>query len=195
MTTATLHFASSVSGNVSSPVSAVGPPNGSFTTDGNNNASWTHRWRFTSLPTERTIGVQTINLRVRKGVNSGNPDITAVRLYRNSVLVSTLSSETQSITSSTPVDLSYTFDGLLLKDLAAIDLEIATSGAGGGPSARNAVEVDAATWVAGLEDPRGTRLKHWNGSSWVEGELRQFVGGAWVAAPLKRHINGNWSIT
>lgn len=152
MATTTLYLAASVSGNVSTPGNALGAPDSVFTTDGNLANAWTHRWRFDSINGTAT-GTHSFLIRVRKGSNSGNPVVTAVRLYADGTLVSTLSSGSTSVTSTTPLGLLYNVSGSVLGVLTGktVDIEVATTSAGGGPSARNAVELDAITWFVSYD--------------------------------------------
>ena len=148
MATATLYFASSVSGTVSTPANALGVADGTFTTDANTNTSWTHRWRLDIQSGATPSGTQSVTLRMRKGSNSGDPTVSSVELFQSGVSLGTLTlfSGSTTISSTTGQDLVYQFAGSLLADTVDVDIEIVTVGAGGSPSARNAASVDSGTW-------------------------------------------------
>lgn len=151
MTTSSLYFVSSVSGSCSTPGNALGAPDGVWTTDANAATNWTHRWQLDTVSGSGSpIGTQSVTLRLRKGSNSGNPTVTSVTLYQagSSLGALTLITGSTTISSTTGQDLVYQFDGSLLSGLAEVDVEIVTTSAGGGPSARNAVAIDAGTWLA-----------------------------------------------
>ena len=144
----TLYLASFVSGDVSTPNNALGAPNGVFTTDGNENVSWTAEWAFETVTgLAQSVGTQTLTLRVRKGSNSGNPSVTSVRIRQGGDYVTAnLLSSSQTISSTSGVDLPVEFSGSVLDGVSGASVEIVTVSATGGPAARNAVEIDAATW-------------------------------------------------
>ena len=148
MATATLYFASSVSGTVSTPANALGVADGTFTTDANSNTSWTHRWRLDIQSGATPSGTQSVTLRMRKGSNSGDPTVSSVELFQSGVSLGTLTlfSGSTTISSTTGQDLVYQFAGSLLADTVDVDIEIVTVGAGGSPSARNAASIDSGTW-------------------------------------------------
>ena len=149
MATATLYFASSVSGTVSTPANALGVADGTFTTDANSNTSWTHKWRLGVQAGATPSGTQSVTLRMRKGSNSGDPTVSSVELFQSGVSLGTLTlfSGSTTISSTTGQDLVYQFAGSLLADTVDVDIEIVTGGAGGSPSARNAASIDSGTWA------------------------------------------------
>ena len=152
--TAILYAVSHVTGSVSTPNNALGAFDGTFTTDGNNNTNWTSRWRLDTLSGSPT-GTQTITLRLRKGSNSGNPSVSSVQLWQNdtSLATLTLASGSTTISSTTSQDLVYTFASSLLSGLSNVDIQVATSSAGGSPTARNAVEIDGIRWDISYDPP------------------------------------------
>ena len=153
--TATLYFTSHVTGSVSDPNNALGAPDGVFTTDGNDNISWTSEWQFGTVTGDavpRTT--QTVTLRVRKGSNSGNPEVTSIRVRQGSAYATfNLLGSSVTVSSTTGADIVVTFDGSVLTAVTGTSLEVVTSAAGGAPTARNSVEVDAATWDAAYVVP------------------------------------------
>ena len=166
MATTTLYFASSVSGTVTTPANALGAPNGVFTGDVNVATNWTHRWRFTAQ-SGTAQNTQTLTLRVRKGSNSGNPSISAARLYKDGVLVSTLTVPANSITATatTGQDVTITFAGSVLGALtgSTVDIEIDAASAAGGATVRNTVQLDSVTWA--VDYVTGTVVEADSGSS------------------------------
>jgi hypothetical protein len=151
MATANWYFVSHVTGTVSTPNNALGAPNGVYTTDANTATNWTSRWRLdTAGPGFSATGTQSITLRMRKGSNSGNPTVSSVSLYQGGSLIGalTLFSGSTTISSTAGQDLVYQFDGSILAGIETVDIEIATTGAGGGPAVRNAASIDSGTWAA-----------------------------------------------
>jgi hypothetical protein len=149
---AILHFIASVSGNVLSPANALGPPDDVWTTN-TDNSSWTHRWRLDGVSEALgAVGTQTLTLRLRKAgaTANGNPTVDSVTLIQGGA-THVIRSTAFSVTSLTGQDLVITFSGTLLDGLENVDIEIATTAAGGGPANRAAVQIDAATWEAVYE--------------------------------------------
>jgi len=153
MTTATLYFVSSVSGNVSTPDNALGAADGVFTTDANATVSWTHRWRLGTVSSAAPTGTQSLTLVMRKGTNTGNPTVSSVTLYQGGASLGalTLFSGSTTIDSTTGQELVYQFDGSLLADMVDVDIEIATAGTGGAPANKNAASIDAGVWAANYD--------------------------------------------
>jgi hypothetical protein len=147
---ATLYLASHVTGGVSTPANALGAPDGVFTTNANTNTSWTSEWAFDTVSGPATpSGTQTVTLRVRKGSNTGNPTVTSVRIRQSSAYATAnLLGSSVSVTSTSGQDIVVTFDGSALATINGTSIEVATSGAPGGGTTRNAVSIDAATWDA-----------------------------------------------
>jgi hypothetical protein len=153
MTTSNLYFVSHVTGNVTTPNNALGAPDNVWTADGNLNNSWTSRWRLGTVADSEATGTQTIVLRVRKGGNTGNPSITSVTLWQANTQIATLSGGSSAVTNTAAADREYTFNGNVLNGtMTNVDIQVAVSGATGGPSARNSVEIDSCTWQATYED-------------------------------------------
>jgi hypothetical protein len=152
MSTATLYAVSHVTGNASSPNNALDAPDNVWTADGNLANSWTSRWRLDVVAGAfQPSGTQTITLRVRKGGNSGNPSISSVTLWQGGTQLATISGGAITVTSTTGVDQTFTFDGSLLSGFTDVDIQVAVTSAGGGPAVRNSVELDAITWDAAFQ--------------------------------------------
>jgi hypothetical protein len=197
MATQALYFDASITGGVSTPANALGAPNGVFTTDANANISWTHRWGYQELVvspgTPRLTGTQTISIVVRKGSNSGNPTVTSVVLFQAGTSIATISSGSTSVTSTTGQTLTYTFDASILGgNFANLELQVATTGAGGSPSQRNAVSIDASTWTANYDILLASQIKYWTGSAWVLKPVKRWTGTAWADAQVKRWNGSAW---
>ena len=147
MATTNLYFVSSISGSVTNPANALGAPNSVFTTDTNSNTSWTHEWALDTV-SGSAVGTQTFTLRVKKGSNNGNPTVTSIILKQDGVAVTAnLLGSTFTVTSTTGEDIQVTTSGTFAT-IANLSLEIVTSGATGSPSTRNAVSIDAVTYLA-----------------------------------------------
>ena len=147
MATTNLYFVSSISGSVTNPENALGAPNAVFTTDENVNTAWTHEWALDTV-SGSAIGTQTFTLRVKKGSNSGDPTVTSIILKQDGVAVTAnLLGSDFTVTSTTGEDIQVTTSGTFAT-IANLSLEIVTSGVGGSPSARNAVSIDAVTYLA-----------------------------------------------
>ena len=191
MPTANLNFNSSISGSVSTPANALGAIDGTFTTD-TGTTNWTARWRLDAVAgLFSAYGTQTLTLRVRKSSGTGNPTITGVNLYQGGALIKSILGSSFSVTSTTGEDVVCTFDGADINGLETVDIEVVTSGAGGGPSARSSVQIDGATWAATYEDMPSV-FKAWNGSSWVPGSLRKWDGARWAAAVVQKWNGTGW---
>jgi len=96
-------------------------------------------------------GLQTFRARVRKDASGGNNPSVRLEVYENGSPVGTVSGDT-TVTSTTGVDISFTWDAsvLALQDGSNVEIGIAQqSGGQGGPSRnRRWIEVDAADWTA-----------------------------------------------
>lgn len=151
MATATIYALSSVSGSVSSPNNALGAPDGTYTTDGNSSTSWSHVWAVSSL-SGVPDSTQTVKLRVRKGSNPKNPSVSRITLRQGAtVLFDDTASHT--VSSTAGIDISNTVDGTAFDgSYSNLELTIETSGQGGSPSARNAIEIDSISLDANYVD-------------------------------------------
>lgn len=185
ITQATQYIASSVSGTASSPANAVGNTPTTWTAD-TSNTSWTHRWRLGSVPGGYAGGgTNNVTLRVRKHEGTGNPNITSVRIIEGGTTTE-IRGTSFSVTSLTGVDLSIDFAGSILTAMDAVDIEIVTSAAGGGPSARAAVQLAMVTWtpVAMVPQVAGTSAVQIDSIQWnatYEGGTFPEITGAMAA--------------
>ena len=141
------YLTSSVSGGATNPNNANGAPDGTTTTDGNANNSWTHRWSFGNAPTALYGSPQPFTMRWRKGSNSGNPDVTAINIYVNGSLRQNIVGSTISVTQTSLTDVTREYTGTAITSGDTVDIEIVVSAAGGSPSTRNSVELDSVTWA------------------------------------------------
>lgn len=153
MVAQTIYAASNISGTTQSPNNAWGAPNNTWSGYPNANTSWSYRWGMGN-PTLPTLEAsqQTVVARVRKGSNSNNPSA-ELRVYHDGVQVA--SSGNTTITSSTTTGQNLTASWTPAEGSSAttVEVEIVATSAGGSPSARNSVEVDAFTWTAQLYQP------------------------------------------
>lgn len=192
----TVYLTGSVSGGAATPANAVGAPDGTFTTN-TGDTSWTHRWGLgePDLTGKELDGQQTLTLRVRRsGTGNGACEVTRVTLIQGSSSTDIFTgSHVPPQNNSAGDDLVVNFDASVLDGGEGIDVEVATTGAGGGPN-QNSIQLDAASWLVGAEDIVGTPLKYWGGETWVEGELKEFVDDTWVPARLKRFTGSEWEV-
>jgi len=103
-------------------------------------------------------GLQTFRARVRK--NSANGATTTVRIevYENGTTIA--QGPTETITSTTGVDLTpFTWDASILTLQSGVNVEIGIAQQGGGqggrPNNRRWIEVDTADWEADFQPPPG----------------------------------------
>jgi hypothetical protein len=170
----TRYFASSVSGNVTTPANALGAPNATYTADGNTANSWTHTWRLETVAPSSNwtyYDGMPITVRFNKGTNSGNPTFSTIRALQGGSAVGTLNTASTSVTTSASggQDHTFTIQPSWLATATAVDIEITTTAVGGGPAVRNGVQIDAATWVAQYfltrNDPIGNSVAQTNTST------------------------------
>jgi hypothetical protein len=192
MATQLLYATSHSTGNVSTPNNALGAPDGTFTTD-TLDASWTSRFAMGDPSTVTPAGTQAVAVRVKKNATGGGtPTVTAVSLYESAALVRNLLGSTYSATDAAD-DIQVTFNTSEITNLANVEIQIVTAGAGSG-SNRRCVVLDAITWTADDNAAvAGTTLKTWTGSAWTPGELKRWTGSAWVGARLKRWTGSEWA--
>ena len=103
-------------------------------------------------------GLQTFRARVRKNAGGGvNPSV-RLEVYENGSPVGTVSGNT-TVTSTTGVDITFTWDAsvLALQDGSNVEIGIAqqSGGQGGNPNNRRWIEVDTADWTADYIVPAG----------------------------------------
>jgi hypothetical protein len=195
MATETLYATSHLAGDFLNPNNALGVADGVWAGDVNVNASPTSRWAIGNPVHPLTFGhtTHTVSVLARKGSNTGNPTV-AVDLFENGTLVKALVSAT-TVTSTTGVSLSGTFATTDITNPNNIEVRVVVSGAAGGTTARNTAQVDAITVSLDTTEiafVAGTVMKVWNGSGWVEGELKRWVGGVWNGAQVKRWDGSDW---
>lgn len=156
--TENIYLDSSITGSCSTPNNALGAADGTFTTD-TSNTSWDHTWHY---PAPSTGGVsesatQTFVLRVRKQSGSGTPTIDTISVGFNqgggTWSSHSISGSPWSVTSLTGENITVTdvFSGTFGFSTRVDDqlrFRLITTAAGGGPSNRAAVQVDAVNWQA-----------------------------------------------
>lgn len=152
MATETLYATSHLAGTVATSANGLGAPNGTYTTD-TAATSWTSRYAIGD-PVGNLLSTQTITVRVRKdSTNSGTPTAT-INLYENGTLVSALNTNVN-VTSATSQDIVGTFAASAITNRNNIEIEVAVTAAGGGPSVRATVQLDSITLTANT-DPSAT---------------------------------------
>jgi hypothetical protein len=138
--TGNVNFNALTSGSVSDSGNALGALDGTYTTN-TNNASWTARFSFAAISEGfELVGTQTATLRVRRqSSGGGDPTVNSITLYNGAIAIGNiLPSAVVALWPSN--DIIVTFDGTGIADP---QLQIATSGAGGGTS-RRTVQIDGA---------------------------------------------------
>lgn len=183
---------------------AVGATDGVYTTD-TGSVSWTGAWDVPVdvsgngvLPYGTDItGLQTVRLRVRPSASGGNaPTLVSVTLRRRvDGIVSAIQTTTlnQLISNFAGVDVSVTFPYTHPANgagLHILEVEIATTGSGGGPSARRSVQLDSIAWAVQYTAPVGSDLKYWDGAAWQLKPLKYWDGGGWLYHGVLREWNG-----
>ena len=191
MATETLYLASGVSGNAATPDNAIGASDGVWTTNGGND-DWTHRWRFSGFPSGPVEFESALALGVlaRKSASGGgDPEISAVRLYQDGAQIA----EWTNVTSPDANGgwREHSLSTSALSGLGDVDVEIVTSGRGGGPNQRT-VQIDAARLVFDYRVLQATTLHAWDGAVWQSGALRRWDGAAWRDATLKMWNGSAW---
>jgi hypothetical protein len=101
-------------------------------------------------------GLQTFRARVRKNASGGNTTTVRFEIYENGSPVGTVSGDT-TISSTTGVDISFTWDSSVLANVDGSGVEIGiaqqSGGQGGRANNRRWIEVDAADWIADYVEP------------------------------------------
>ena len=101
-------------------------------------------------------GLQTFRARVRKNASGGNTTTVRFEIYENGSPVGTVSGDT-TISSTTGVDISFTWDSSVLANVDGSGVEIGiaqqSGGQGGPPGNRRWIEVDTADWTADYVEP------------------------------------------
>lgn len=136
----TVYADSTISGTATNAQNAFGASDGVFTGD-TGNTSWTQRWGMGNPTGGALSGTQTVTFIVRKQSGTNNPTMTA-SLYQNGSLIQQILASTN-VTSLTSQTVTATFTGSLITDPTNIEIEIATTAAGGSGAARAAVQVDS----------------------------------------------------
>lgn len=154
MATETKYADGLTSGSVSTPANANGAPDGTFTTD-SGLVSWTARFSMQNPVGTQANGTHTFTARVRKYSGTGNPVLNSITIYEGSTsrVVKTLNT---SVTSATGQDVSTTLTEAEIRtitNLANLEVQIVTTGAGGSGPARAAVQLDAITWSGDITTP------------------------------------------
>jgi hypothetical protein len=151
VSTETKWASSHITGGCSTPANAVGATDGVWTTD-TGNVNWTSRWAMED-PSGPITGTQQITVLVRKESAGGNdPTLNSVTLFENGASVAQLSAG-GSVTSATGQTFSGNFDGSAITNPDDVEIQIATTGAGGPVANRRAVQVDSIEWTVALGSP------------------------------------------
>lgn len=126
---------------------ALGAPDGTYTTNGNELTDWTERFGIGNptnpLTTGATDHAVTVTLRKSSAGGNGNPTC-AVDLYDNGTIVRSLQGAT-AVTDATATFGPFTFTTAEVSNAANVQIELAIVGQGGSPAGRRNVQVDAIT--------------------------------------------------
>lgn len=188
-----VRYADSVfSGSTSGSADAQGAADGTYTSDVDN-VSWTCRWNMQAL-TDSTVSLttttndQSVTIRTRKDTGTGDPSY-VLTVYEGGTLVYTSGSTT--VTSTTSQDNTFTWTSSGTNG-SNVDMQLAVTAAGGGPSARATVQVDAFTWTASYNPFEGSDFQYWTGSAWAHGKLKKWNGSSWVPALVQKWSGTAW---
>ncbi len=189
------YLTASVSGAVSTPANALGAPDGTFTTD-SGNTNWNHTWSFDTFPTPSVIQSDlTITVRHRRDLANGNdPAINFVQVFQSGSQIHQSGNSIPALDGSA-TDFQFTVPKASLLDLTALSVVIDTTGGGGSPAVRRAIQVDSVTLSYTYELITGTVLKYWTGSAWAAGIVKRHNGSTWEQVALKRWNGSAWVIT
>lgn len=136
-----------LAGTVTNPANALGVTDGVFTTD-SGPTNWTSRWSMEN-PANTPTGEQTIKIIARTDNPTGNtPTIDSVNLYENGVLVQQVIGSTPITAGTSGQELVGTFDASAIVNGDLVEIEIVTTGQGGPPASRSAVQIDSINWEA-----------------------------------------------
>src|SRR5690606_17207865 len=136
-----VYAVSSVSGTNPNPSAALGAPDGVYGGTPNTSTSWTHRWALTAPAGPEYLAVeQNVSIRVKKGTNSNSPTA-SFSVYQGGTLLATRSS----VTVSGVLNIPVVWTPAAGAPTQSLEVQVVTSAAGGSPSARNGVEIDAIT--------------------------------------------------
>jgi hypothetical protein len=95
-------------------------------------------------------GLQTFRARVRKNAATGNDPIVRIEVREGGTIKA--NSTNTPVTSTTGVDITFTWDATVLALQTGVDVQIAiaqqSGGSGGGPANRRWIETDTADWTA-----------------------------------------------
>lgn len=196
MATAVFHAVAVTSGSVLNPQNALGPVNGVFTTD-TGNINWTGRWVMDGIAGQHAlVGPQQFAVQLRNQAPGGTfPTVNSVQLFQNKVPIGGSRFNSIVSTSGAGIAVEFTVAASELSGSADIEIEVVTTGSGGKPASRRAVQVDALTWIAEYVATFGTPMKVYQGGQWVQGYLKYFNGTTWVEKPARVHQDGQWVTT
>lgn len=213
MTVETLYADASVVGSVTGPENALGAPDNVWTTT-TGNTNWAHRWSMQNPVNPVMTGTHTITVRARKEPGqSGTPSIIVYLIINNGGVdtnVKTLVAST-SVTSTTGQDFSGTFTNA---DIAAygnpthVEVTVDATSAGGSPSARTTVQVDAITWTGDFSSTSSVTSStpsSWNvrvpatleaATSWhTAAQVTRTAAVTWnVATPVTKTSATSWHV-
>jgi hypothetical protein len=147
--TETLYATSLTSGTVSSSGNALGAPNATWTSD-TGTTSWTARFAIGDPTGGTANGSHTVTVAARKvSGQSGTPVLNSVALYDASgTLIATRTLSTN-VTSTSGQNVVATFTESEVRsvaNLADLQVQIATTAAGGNPSTRTPVQIESVVW-------------------------------------------------
>jgi hypothetical protein len=192
----TLWATSHITGNCPNPGNANGVWDAVWAGPTANNSGWTSRWAIGDPSGELAsgAGLQAITVRVRKNSAGATDPPVSVNLYQNGVSVASLLTN-QTVTSATSQDFTGTFDGSLITDATAVEVEVVGGTGGGSPAGRGSVQLDGIQFVAEVAAAStGGTMRRWTGSAFVPGgTLKRWTGSVFASGgTLRRWTGTSW---
>lgn len=151
--------ATNLTANIANLDEGVGSFDGVYATTQRSNANTLLILSFPTPSGDLTLGagLQTFRARVRKNAGGGvNPSV-RLEVRENGVLRANSTNTT--VTSTTGVNITFTWDASVLNLQTGVDVEIGiaqqSGGSGGNPNNRRWIETDTADWTADYIVPIG----------------------------------------
>lgn len=151
--------ATNLTANIANLDEGVGSFDGVYATTQSSNANTLLIFSFPTPSGDLTLGagLQTFRARVRKNAGGGSNPSVRLEVRENGVLRANSTNTT--VTSTTGVNITFTWDASVLNLQTGVDVEIGiaqqSGGSGGNPNNRRWIETDTADWTADYIVPVG----------------------------------------
>lgn len=151
--------ATNLTANIANLDEGVGSFDGVYATTQSSNANTLLILSFPTPSGDLTLGagLQTFRARVRKNAGGGSNPSVRLEVRENGVLRANSTNTT--VTSTTGVNITFTWDASVLNLQTGVDVEIGiaqqSGGSGGNPNNRRWIETDTADWTADYIVPVG----------------------------------------